>query len=46
MCLLVFRFVYRSVEHVVLEVSFRYSTVADNIYLDLQKIYFFRPLFL
>ena len=32
--------------HAVLEVSFHFSTVADDIYLDLQKIYFFRPLFL
>ena len=38
-CNIVFRFVYRSVEHAVLEVSFRFSKVADNIYLDLQKHY-------
>ena len=30
-CNIVFRFVYRSVEHAVLEVSVRFSKVADNI---------------
>ena len=34
-CNIVFRFVYRSVEHAVLEVSFCFSKVADNVYLDL-----------
>ena len=34
-CNVVFRFVYRSVEHAVLEVSVRFSKVAANIYLDL-----------
>ena len=43
MCLynIVFRFVYGSVEHAVLEESFRFSKVVDNIYLDLQKKIFF-----
>ena len=36
-CNIVFRFVYRSVEHAVLEVSFCFSKVADNVCLDLWK---------
>ena len=43
---IVFPFVYRSVEQAVLEVSFRFPKVADNVYLDLQKHIFFRRLFL
>ena len=39
---IVFRFVYRSVEHAVVEVSFRFSKLADNIYLDFKKIQFFQ----
>ena len=35
--ILFFRFVYRSVEHAVLKLSFPFSKVADNIYLDLQR---------
>ena len=40
-----FRFAYRSVEHAVLGVSFRFSKVAGNIYLDLQKNIFFDVFF-
>ena len=34
-CNIVFRFVYWSVEHALLVVSFRLSKLADNIYPDL-----------
>ena len=39
-CNIVFHFVYRSVKDAVLEVSIRFSKVADNIYLDLKKYIF------
>ena len=39
-CNIVFRFVYRSVEHAVLEVSLRFSKEADS-YLEFIKKYLF-----